>query len=250
MAGPESKGYDGRMRISLVIPAFNEAAYIGECLDSVERHARGMFDEIIVVDNASTDGTAEVASRHQGVRVIREENKGLTHAREAGLRESSGEYIAYVDADCRLTPGWRAALERDLSRYPDVIVLSGPIRYYDGPWWLKILVIAVQWVLRPVTSAFAGYWVLGGNFVARRSALESVGGFDTDIPFYGEDADIGRRLRSLGRVLFRRDLCVYTSARRLLREGVARTYGRYTINFIWHILFGRSYTLTYTDVRS
>lgn len=238
------------MNISLVIPAYNEVKYIGACLESVQRYAPGKFKEIIVVDNASTDGTAEAASRYPGVRVVREERKGLTHARQAGLNTTTGEYIAYIDADCRLTEGWFSCAERNLTGDPDVAALSGPIKYYDGPHYLRMWVVALQWLLLPLTYGFTGYWVLGGNFVAKRSVLEAVGGFDTDIAFYGEDADIGRRLSKQGKVLFKMNFLVYTSARRMVREGVMQTYARYAINFIWHAVFGRSFTTAYTDVRS
>lgn len=236
------------MDISLVIPAYNEGKYIAACLESVEKYAPDLA-EVIVIDNASTDDTADVVARFPRVRLVREPRKGLTRARAAGLQASSAPYVAYIDADCRLTPQWYALATHYLSTNPDAVVLSGPIRYYDGPLLLKWFVIFVQWMLLPITFLTAGNWVLGGNFVAKRSALESIGGFDTSIAFYGEDADIGRRLLAEGRSVFKMDFFCYTSARRLVHEGVVRTYARYTLNFIWHILFKRSFTVSYTDAR-
>ena len=94
------------MDVSLVIPAYNEEGFIGPCLDSVLKNAPGKFKEIIVVDNASTDGTAKEASSRAGVRVVHEPLKGLTHARQKGLEASSSEYIAFIDADERIPPDW------------------------------------------------------------------------------------------------------------------------------------------------
>jgi glycosyltransferase involved in cell wall biosynthesis len=70
---------------------------IGECLDSVLDSCRDRLLEIIVVDNASTDRTGEVAASRRGVRILYEEKKGLLHARSRGLREAKGEFVVYLD---------------------------------------------------------------------------------------------------------------------------------------------------------
>src|ERR1035441_8297763 len=96
------------MRLSFVVPAYNEEAYLPACLESILAAARELGDavEIIVVNNASTDRTREVALGYAGVRVVDEARKGLTFARQAGFAASTGELIANVDSDTRLTPGW------------------------------------------------------------------------------------------------------------------------------------------------
>src|SRR5689334_19856462 len=119
------------MRISLVIPAYNEEAYLGDCLDSVIASG-ARFHEIIVVDNASTDRTAEVAAARSGVRVVHEPVKGLLAARQRGYLESTGEAVAYVDADTRMPKGWYDRADRTLSSRPEVVALSGPARYWDA----------------------------------------------------------------------------------------------------------------------
>jgi glycosyltransferase involved in cell wall biosynthesis len=95
------------MKISFVIPAHNEEAYVGKCLDSIFRELKKapVDAEVIVVDNASTDGTREVAQKYPGVKVISEPIKGLTRARRAGFLAATGDLIANVDADTMLTPG-------------------------------------------------------------------------------------------------------------------------------------------------
>src|ERR1700735_753618 len=97
------------MRLSFVVPAYNEEAYLPACLESILRQIPAdlaPLTEIIVVNNASTDATREVALRYPGVTVVDEPRKGLTFARQAGFAASSGTLIANVDADSRLTPGW------------------------------------------------------------------------------------------------------------------------------------------------
>jgi len=244
------------MKLSFVIPAYNEAANIGKCIESILRELDGKHyeAEIIAVNNASTDGTAEIAGRHPGVMVVYEERKGITFARQAGLAKSSGDLIANVDADTMLTPRWLEVVFEEFSKDPRLVCLSGPFIYYDAPrtvrFWTRLFYIAgfganlvTRFVLR------AGSMVQGGNFVCRRQALRQVGGFDTTIEFYGEDTDIAQRLHRVGRVKFTFRLPIYASGRRLAAEGLIATGARYALNYFWVILFRRPFTQASKDIR-
>ena len=92
------------MRISFVVPAFNEEAYLSACVESILRQTRvcGVSTEIVVVNNASNDRTREIALAFSEVKLVDEPRKGLTHARQAGFDACTGELIANVDADSRL----------------------------------------------------------------------------------------------------------------------------------------------------
>lgn len=237
------------MRVSLVIPAYNEEKHIGSCIESVLQSAPGRFAEIIVVDNASDDRTAEIAGSYPAVRVIRSERKGLTHARQLGLEAASGDLVAYIDADCRMDRQWLPAIEAHFARHPESVSLTGPIWYYDASLAMRAMAVVTQWITLPVAYLSAGYLVIGGNFVAKRAALYEAGGFGAAIRFYGEDADIARRLARVGPVHLRMHFAIATSARRLHHEGVVRTYWVYALNFFSHALFKRSLTHAYRDVR-
>ena len=76
--------------ISVVIPCYNQAHYLGEAIESVLAQSYPYF-EIVVIDDGSTDNTSEVAGRYHGVRCIRQDNQGLSAARNSGLRHSVGE---------------------------------------------------------------------------------------------------------------------------------------------------------------
>jgi GT2 family glycosyltransferase len=91
--------------------------------------------------------------------------------------------------------------------------------------------------------------VQGGNFVLRREALEEIGGFNTAIAFYGEDTDIARRLNRVGKVKFTFDLKMYSSARRLKKEGMLTIAARYTINYLWTTFRKKPFTEEYIDIR-
>jgi glycosyltransferase involved in cell wall biosynthesis len=244
------------MRLSFVIPAFNEEAYLPACLESILAQTRTLAEpvEIIVVNNASTDRTREVALRYPGVQVVDEPRKGLPSARQAGFRASSGEWIANVDSDSRLTPGWIAQVLATFEAEPDLAALSGPIVYYDLTPHERILVhgfYMMAWVTY-VTNRYilrVGSMVQGGNFVVRRSALEAIGGFDLAITFYGEDTDIARRLHDIGPVRFTFDLKMFSSARRLKKEGILTMAARYSMNYLWTTFLKRPFTREHIDIR-
>lgn len=236
------------MRISLIIPAYNEEQYIGDCLASIEPLA-SHFCEVIVVDNASTDQTAAIAATYPFVKVVREDTKGLTHARQCGLEHATGDILAYIDADSRLYPRWPRTLEQVFAARPEVVSVSGPARYYDVPFWKRLLLATSWWISAPIVYRVTGYMLYGAGFAARRSALEAIGGFDRSIEFYGEDTDLARRLHAMGKVLFRMDCYILTSARRFVHEGLFRANLVYGLNFLWPVLFKRPFTKTYTDVR-
>ncbi len=244
------------MRLSFVVPAYNEEAYLPACLESILAQTRELGDavEIIVVNNASTDRTREVALGYPGVRVVDEMRKGLTFARQAGFAASSGELIANVDSDSRLTPGWVEKVLANFAGDAKLVSLSGPFVYYDLTpqqrvsvqvfYAIAFMVYAVnRWILR------AGSMVQGGNFVLRRDALEKIGGFNTAISFYGEDTDIARRMHQVGTVKFTSRLKMFSSARRLNKEGMLTMAGRYTLNYFWTTFKKKPFTEKYVDIR-
>jgi len=237
------------MKISLIIPAYNEEKYIGACLESAMKNAPGAFHEILVVDNASTDATAEVAKRFAGVRVLHESQKGPQFARQRGLMESSGDLVAYIDADVLIPPRWSDTAILFFQKHPRAVSLSGPYKYYDGSR-IQNLMIETLWKLSaPTMYFFVGYMVLGGNLIAKREALMAIGGFNTNISFYGDDTDTARRLHARGKVAWRMSFFAYTSSRRWSKEGIFKTAVVYGLNFIWEVLFHKPYSASYTDVR-
>ena len=107
-ANPEqSRG----MRFSVIVCAHNEAQFLPACLRSLLAQSRTP-DEILVVNNASTDSTRAVAEAIQGVRVVDESRKGLVVARETGRLAATGDILVYLDADCRAPVTWLERIER------------------------------------------------------------------------------------------------------------------------------------------
>ena len=98
------------LTISVIVCAHNEAVYLPACLHSLLAQSRPP-DEIIVVNNASTDATGAVARAIGGVQVVDEPRKGLTRARETGREVASGDLLVYLDADCRAPLTWLERVE-------------------------------------------------------------------------------------------------------------------------------------------
>jgi glycosyltransferase involved in cell wall biosynthesis len=238
--------------LTVVVPAFNEETYLPVCLEHIVaeagRRPPGSV-EMIVVDNASTDGTGDVARGFPGVRVVHEPAKGLTKARQRGFVEARGEVVAYVDADTQMPAGWLGKVADEFAGDDKVVCVSGPYVYYDQPAFGRMLVWLFWRLLAIPTYLFTGYMAVGGNFAVRRTAVEAIGGFDTTIAFYGEDTDIARRLHQVGKVRFLLPLYMLTSGRRFEAEGLVATAGRYVLNFFSEVFLGRPLTRAYTDIR-
>jgi glycosyltransferase involved in cell wall biosynthesis len=247
-------GVDVALRISVIVCAHNEAQFVGPCLHSLLAQTR-VPDEILVVNNASTDETGAVAQQIPNVRVVDEPRKGLVVARETGRRASAGDLLVYLDADCRAPLRWLELIERHFMCDPALIALSAPYRFYDWDWWGRLLIRAYDFTLAPATQLLVKYILrigtifYGGNFAVRREALARIGGFDTSIEFHGEDTNVGGRLFALGRVRLCHDCYLFTSARRYNAMGKGAVFRLYVRNFTSEVLHHRPKDTTHVDVR-
>ena len=184
------------MKLSIVIPAYNEEAYLGATLDSLRIAAEGLRAragaevEMIVVDNNSRDRTAPVA-REQGATVVHEPVQLIARARNAGAHRASGDVLVFVDADVIVPPEFLILIHEAMS---DPACIGGgvdtawrarrlSVRLYLGAWWLLVRLTGM---------------VLGAAQFARREAFEQVGGYD-ERAWIGEDVDFVWRLGRLGR---------------------------------------------------
>ncbi|HVT74845.1 MAG TPA: glycosyltransferase [Candidatus Paceibacterota bacterium] len=228
-----SRMYLTMPKVSVIIPAYNERDMIAATLRAISVQDYPDY-EVIVVDNASTDGTAEVASSFN-VKVVREPKKGLLAARERGRLEAQGDIIVQMDADCLPDRDW---LARGASHFadPSVMGVAGPYDYHDGgPLFRFVSLISQRYVYRGMSRFLQffdrGAVLIGGNSFIRASALEKTGGYDTSIVFYGEDTDTAKRVARQGRVLFDPRLAQKTSARRFKAEGTMKISALYLFHF-------------------
>lgn len=230
--------------ISFVIPALNESATIARCIESIK--ACPFQHEIIVVDNGSTDDTGDVALR-AGAKIYNEPRKGVTQARETGWLVAKYDLIAFIDADSSIPPEWFALAITEMAD-PRVVAASGPV-LYEGIGVLAKIAILLFFVATKLVSLIFPV-AIATNLICKRSALNQVGGWNTEIEFYGDDTDMARRLSKVGRVKFCFDLFTFASARRMHAEGLIMTGARYVLNFIWVHARGRPWSHKHNDVRT
>jgi len=235
------------MLISVVIPAYNEEQYLGRCLAALagQTYPASLF-EVIVVNNGSTDRTAEIARRH-GARVVFEPRKGVARARQAGFKAALGEVIASTDADAVVPPFWVAQIAAHFRSDPTLGAVYGPVYWPDGrpieQFWLRY---PVTWVLRVSNRVRRSLW-WGSNFAVRRDVFWKAGGFPVDW-HSGEDTDLSLRVSRIAPVRFDPDLAVHASPRRV-RERWHRVGVRSTVNAMSSFLLRRPPPLSMTDIR-
>lgn len=206
--------------------------------------------DVIVVDNASTDRTVEIAKSFPDVHVIEESQKGVTSARQRGLREARTDLIAYIDADTRIPDGWFSIMEQEFEHSPELACLSGPCFYDDDlPEWQRKWMTLTWYCIALPTYRLTKGMVIGGNFAVRRTALLDIGGFDMNIDFYGEDANLTRRLSEVGEIRFRSDFYLCASGRRVRGEGAWKAGSTYAINYLSEMILKKPWTETHEDIR-
>ena len=233
--------------VSVVIPAYNEELWLERCVLALQRQQTAVPYEIIVVDNNSTDGTADVAKR-LGVRYVFEPRQGLTFARQAGEDAARGEIVAHTDADSEAPPNWIESIARAFARYPACVVVSGPMCFPRAPLLMQIVA--------PLQNFFVWLWwtlsgrlsVLNGcNFAVRASALAAAGGFAVNLPATG-DSRVLAILKPHGSAR-RIGAKMRTSARRFHGEGTLPVLVFYAREQLAAV-FGRERLMTFSDIRS
>ena len=245
------------MKISFVVPAYNEEVGLGRNLQAIiaQVEKSGCEAQIVVVNNASTDATSEVARSFPGVTLVDEPQKGLYHARRAGLAVADGDLIANIDADTLITDGWIERVLLEFGANPRLVALSGPYIYYDVSaglrFWVRMFYrLGYMCYLLNRFVFKVGSMMQGGNFVVRSTALHKIGGYNENFAFYGEDTDLARRLSAVGEVKFTFQLPAESSGRRLLTEGPLKIGMRYAMNFMWATFFHKPFTQEWIDIRN
>ena len=205
-----------------MIVNWNRKELLRACLESVGRQA-GVEFETIVVDNGSRDGSAEMAEKEFGARVIRNaENRGFCAANNQGIAAARGEFVALLNNDAEAEAGWLAGLHRAVTRAANVGMAASKVLVWEEPQRID----KVGHLIYPDgqnrgrgsgakdTGQFDReeevLWPDGCAAIYRKKMLDEIGGFDEDFFAYGDDAELGLRARIAGWK------CIYTP------EAVAR----------------------------
>jgi len=209
--------------ISIIIPVYNEESIITSCLDALKQlnYPKDML-EIIVIDNNSKDKSADIVRSYPKVQYIFEERKGRSAARNKGVKAAKGEMLAFIDADCMVSPDWLNDIlkgfkskstgccgGKTLSYYPENIIEH----YFDWSFKShasKMLNFSEKYFIGPIFAT--------SNLMCRKEIFESVGYFDENMAA-GEDTDMVWRINLKGYQLnYVPDAIVYHKRRNKLAE--------------------------------
>jgi len=219
------------MRYSVVIPAYNEEAFIAATVNSVKSQTVGRENiEIIVVDNNSKDKTSEAAKKAGADIVVVEKKQGTNMARQKGIDVSKGDIVAFLDADSEPPKDWLHKIGGFLESGKYAAV-SGPYKY--GSWQDMAFVFFpyigpfFQFIFRKKAGV-----MMGGNFALPKETINKIGKLP-QVKFYGDDTYIAVTVaRKAGKVLFTRNLWVKSSPRRFKSQGTFGTALKYFYHFL------------------
>lgn len=191
------------LTVSVVVPVYNAMRTLPRCLAALAQLSPAP-DEILVVDNGSTDGSGgrleafALECGGGGVRVLHEPRRGAAAARNAGIRAAKGEVIAFTDADCAPEPAWLRHLTEPFED-PTVGAVAGRVVAAPPTATLELFsaLYTLQSADQPVRRRQWTPWEGGyptANLAVRRALLDDLGGFDESVGIYGEDYDLCARL--------------------------------------------------------
>ena len=229
-------------RFSLIIPAYNEEAYLPALLDSVARararYAGGPDDiEVVVVDNESTDSTADLA-RLSGCRVVREDKRVIAAVRNTGARNARGQIFVFIDADNLMHPDTFNAIDQRLTSGKVVAGASG-VQMQRMSFAIALtyaLMVPLVWLTRMDT----------GVVFCRRQDFEAIGGYNED-RLFAEDVQLLWDLMLLGRKR-RQKLCRIRSIKAIYSTRKFDRHGDWHwLHLILRLLYGLIFSKSSMD---
>jgi len=208
------------MNISFIIPVFNEEKYISKCLDAlVPQIEKG--DQVIVVDNNSTDKTSQRASKFDCV-IVKEKKQGISHARNAGAKIAKNNYIAFLDVDGLVSKNYVKNLKNEIKDFD----ISVGINIFSNQNFGKFLLYNIYTFFVYFFGVFplqiiGKTYIVPNNFVIKKSLFNELGGFE---PVIGEDYWLSKKLWEKsykGSIGF--GMIVYYSSRGFEKRGFVKT---------------------------
>jgi glycosyltransferase involved in cell wall biosynthesis len=210
-------------QVAVVIPVFNGANTISRAIDSaLSQNFEGQF-EIVVVNDGSTDGTAEVLKRYRGrIRILDQQNRGPAVARNAAVAQSSAEYVAFLDADDAFVPGKLARTVPRLASNQNAVMLfhDAVALNRDGHEVAQSYVWPERAHAPSMDEMLSKWWpIVPSTVVMRRFSFEACGGFCEEFKAPGyEDPDLWIRAREYGEFIYLPERLTYYTTNELRAE--------------------------------
>ncbi|MEK6556899.1 MAG: glycosyltransferase [Candidatus Margulisiibacteriota bacterium] len=209
------------MKLSIIVPAYNEEKNIAKTLQGLKKQTYPNI-ELIVVDNNSKDKTSQIAKEHCE-KVFLETQQGYIFAVIRGATEATGELIAFCDADTLYPTDWAERMVKVFSSRTDVVAAYGPCNTFDTNRFMRVL-NQIGYTGFLVVSRLLGLDNTAGfNFMMRKSAYDKAGGYNPAYKKMSPDIELGKRLKSLGKISLKPLIVVSSSARRFQEGGAIRT---------------------------
>jgi arabinofuranan 3-O-arabinosyltransferase len=203
--------------VSIIIPTYNAGRVLGACLESIERQSHRQV-EVVVVDQESTDGTAEIA-RAAGASVITLPPPDFysppSRSRNAGAAAARGEILYHLDSDMRLTPSLLGEAVARFHEEPDCGALIVPEHDIATGYWARCKALERR--------CYRGNDAIESARIVRRAVFQAVGGYDERISS-GEDFDIHRRYKAVARVGWCRQVVEHDLGRLTLGRTIAKKF--------------------------
>ncbi len=195
---------------SVIIPTFNGASRIGHCLDALVQHTARRSVEILVVNDGSTDQTANVVQRYPGIRLINQTNAGPAAARNRGALASCGTIILFTDDDCVPTPNWLDAM-LDPFKNPEVVGAKGVYRTRQNSLLARFVQIEYEDKYRLMARLPEIDFIDTYSAAFRRDRFLEMTGYDTSFPLAcAEDVELSYRMSARGwKMIFAPNAIVY-----------------------------------------
>jgi GT2 family glycosyltransferase len=244
-----------QIRARVIVVNWNGRRWLGDCLRSVEAQGEPGV-EIVLVDNASTDGSVDDVRRDfPNVRVIAlDRNEGFARANNLGAKDATADYLVFLNNDTRARPGWLRALFAGVESDPAVGLVASRLVYMNRPdlidsagdGYLRCGGAFKVWHGRPTATAPGErdvFGVCGAAFLIRRSLFDMLGGFDEKLFMIYEDVDLSFRARLSGaRALYAPDATVdHVGSASVGRvSDTAVFYGQRNLEWVWFVNMPRA----------
>jgi glycosyltransferase involved in cell wall biosynthesis len=243
------------MKVSVIIPAYNEQKYIFKAISSLSCQSYDNY-EVIIVDNYSTDNTKlrlisfftnqskfyynplsdiyYCKVRNIDFKLVTEKKQGTSAARECGRKISSGDIIAFLDADCIVNYNWIRNGFSSLKK-ENAVAVTGAMNFYDDTNFIRrnVSLFIQQFLYKYISYTLQffkiGGIILGGNVFVLKEYLFPL---NEDLTFYGDDTDMALNLIKYGKIYFDTNLTIKTSARRFKKQGFGKTNLKYIQVFL------------------